>query len=438
MDMLTLNQALRLSGAPSVALVGAGGKTTALFRLAQECVPALVTTTTHLGEWQVSTADRHVVWAVGESLPSFELAGSTLVTGPLDAATARYRGLGDDQIGRLRKQANHLGRPLFVEADGSRQRPLKAPAEHEPAIPADVDLVLVVAGVQGLGQPLTEEHVHRPSVFARLSGLEIGGTVTSAALSRVLLHSQGGLKGIPQGAGKVVLLNQADTTSLVEASKPIAASLIHRYDAVVVASLQQTEMHAVHERTAGIVLAAGGSARYGQPKQLSDYRGKPFVRAVAETALAAGLSPIFVVTGAQAERVESVVSDLSVTCVHNAAWVEGQSTSIQAGLARLQLPSGAVVFLLADQPHVRPDVINALVERHSQGLSSIVAPRVAGRRANPVLFDRRTFKDLLSLKGDVGGRGIFSRYEVEYVEWRDPSLLLDVDKPEDYQRLMES
>jgi molybdenum cofactor cytidylyltransferase len=72
-------------------------------------------------------------------------------------------------------------------------------------------------------------------------------------------------------------------------------------------------------------------------------------------------------------------------------------------------------------------------------MSSIIAPLVLeNRRANPVLFDRVTFPDLLKLEGDIGGRAIFSKYKVEYMPWHDDRLLLDVDNPEDYQRLVEN
>jgi CTP:molybdopterin cytidylyltransferase MocA len=71
-------------------------------------------------------------------------------------------------------------------------------------------------------------------------------------------------------------------------------------------------------------------------------------------------------------------------------------------------------------------------------LRSIIAPLVLEeRRANPVLFDKVTFPDLLKLTGDIGGRAIFSKYKVEYIPWHDDRVLLDVDKPEDYQRLVE-
>jgi molybdenum cofactor cytidylyltransferase len=77
------------------------------------------------------------------------------------------------------------------------------------------------------------------------------------------------------------------------------------------------------------------------------------------------------------------------------------------------------------------------METHAKELLPIVAPLVLEeRRANPVLFDRVTFPDLLQLTGDIGGRAIFSSYKVEYIPWHDDILLLDVDKPEDYQRLV--
>jgi molybdenum cofactor cytidylyltransferase len=97
---------------------------------------------------------------------------------------------------------------------------------------------------------------------------------------------------------------------------------------------------------------------------------------------------------------------------------------------------GGAIFLLTDQPHVTASVIRALVEKHAEGLYPIVAPMVIDRRANPVLFDRKTFSDLLTLEGDVGGRAIFHKYRVEYLPWHDDRLLLDVDTREQYQRLI--
>ena len=129
------------------------------------------------------------------------------------------------------------------------------------------------------------------------------------------------------------------------------------------------------------------------------------------------------------------MSDLPVTVIHNAAWAAGQSTSVKAGLNALPQETGAAIFLLADQPHIPIELVKTLKEQHAQSLPPIIVPLIEDRRGNPVVFDRVTFADLLSLSGDVGGRAVFSKYRVTYVPWHDASLLLDVDTPEDYARL---
>ena len=295
--------------------------------------------------------------------------------------------------------------------------------------------MVVVAGLSGLGQPLTEEFVHRPEVFARLSGLRAGETFSPGALLRVLTHPAGGMKNIPAQARRLVLLNQADNARLQAQAKALAYDLLAAYHSVIIASLGQSLIHAVYEPVAGIILAAGEASRFGKIKQLLDYHGKPFVRAVAETALAGKLSPVVVVSGANAEAVEAAVSDLPVTILRNTDWQKGQSSSIRAGLQVLPAQTGAAIFLLADQPQVTSTVIHALSEKHAQTLAPVLAPLIAGQRANPVLFDRATFPDLISLTGDVGGRAIFSKYQPVFLPWHDESLLMDIDTPKDLERL---
>ncbi|MDQ2692393.1 MAG: nucleotidyltransferase family protein, partial [Chloroflexota bacterium] len=165
----------------------------------------------------------------------------------------------------------------------------------------------------------------------------------------------------------------------------------------------------------------------------------------AHTAREAGLAPVVVVTGANADPVNSALAGLDVRVVHNTDWASGQGSSIGAGLASLlpsqtpgsrQRQSGGAIFLLTDQPQITSSVLRALVEKHAETLHPVVAPMVMDQRANPVLFDRATFDDLMELKGDVGGRAIFNKHRVEYLPWHDDRLLLDVDTPEMYQRLL--
>ena len=442
---MNLARALRLGKTPCLAASGAGGKTTALFQLARELPPpVIVTASTHLHVDQIRLADSHRMVNAQENLAEIEgnLRGVMLITGSIEGD--RTTGLNKSLIQRLHAVCNKNNLPLLIEADGSRQHPLKAPGEHEPVIPRFVDMVLVVIGMSGLGKPLTEEYVHRPETFSRLSGVKIGESITTEALARFLTHPAGGLKGIPAGARRVALLNQADTPELMAQAKWMAEEILPAYQSVITASLhqqsdssdQRANIHAVREPVAGIILAAGEARRFGQLKQLLPLDGKPFVRRVAETALAAGLSPVVVVTGAGSETVNPALHDLPVIVQHNPDWKNGQSSSIRAGLGALPPDTGATIFLLADQPMITPTILRALVERHSLDLSPIVAPQVQGQRANPVLFDRVIFPDLLLLSGDVGGRGIFSKFPPVTLPWHDENLLVDIDTPDDLRKLM--
>ena len=439
---MDLAHALRLASSPAssqiISLVGAGGKTTALFQLARRLSdksPVIVTATAHLGVWQTSLADHHIIAKGSDGLSSLPEQGVILVTGEIE--NERTKPVDNAVTLWLYEKSKEQGIPLLIEADGSRQKSIKAPAEHEPPIPEFSEIVLTVAGLSTIGKPLTEEFVHRPKIFSELTGLPIGQPITAKNIAAMLTHPQGGLKNIPPNARRIALLNQADTPELQSIGGDMARELLGKFDSVVVGSLQRNSLHTI-EHTAGIILAAGQSKRYGSPKQLLDWKGKPFVRHIAETALRSGLWPVVVVTGFRSADVESCLKDLPVKIIHNPEYEAGQSTSIKAGISSLPKKAGAVIFLLADQPQIPEDVIRALTETHAKELQPVVAPLVLEeRRANPVLFDRVAFPDLLQLTGDVGGRAIFSKYKVEYIPWHDDILLLDVDMPDDYKKLVD-
>ena len=238
---MRLSDALRLATTPRLAFSGAGGKTTALFRLGREYLDlsahnsayslstVFLAATTHLAVEQLPMADRHIVVDENGTVappPGGWPAGLLLFTGPL-GQDRRTSGLSPAQMDQLFACSEQAQIPLLVEADGSRQRPLKAPASHEPAIPAWVDTVVVLAGLSGLGKPLNAEWVHRPERFSELAGLPLGQNMSAEALVRVLSHPSGGLQGIPEGARRIVLLNQADNPELQAAAQKMAPELLH-------------------------------------------------------------------------------------------------------------------------------------------------------------------------------------------------------------------
>lgn len=155
------------------------------------------------------------------------------------------------------------------------------------------------------------------------------------------------------------------------------------------------------------------------------------------SALRAGLSPVIVVIGAAADEVRAAISNPVVRIVNNHEWMQGISSSVKSGIACLPKALGAVVFLQADQPQVSALMISKLIEIHQQTLAPIVVPQIDGQRGNPVLFDVDTFPALQALEGDVGGRALFSKFPVQWVDWHDQKLLMDIDSPEDYQKFLE-
>ncbi|ESR22476.1 NTP transferase domain-containing protein [Lutibaculum baratangense] len=190
-----------------------------------------------------------------------------------------------------------------------------------------------------------------------------------------------------------------------------------------------------------LILAAGQSRRMGAVnKLLQPVAGKPIVRHVVEAALASSCREVVVVTGHQREEVEEVLAGLDVRFVWNPDYGEGLSTSLRAGIGALSDGSEGALVLLGDMPRVEPGLIDALVAAFApEEGRQIVVPVHQGKRGNPVLWARRYFDDLRSLKGDVGARHLIGEAGAMVFEVEAPrdSVLIDVDTPDALAELHE-
>ena len=236
--MISLRQALLLGEGGVISLVGAGGKTSLMYRLSHELSrtgdTVLTTTTTRIYE-PLPTQSSCVLVADSVTDLLAEARGHIDEHRHITMARDRWSeegkliGVAPETVDAIRDSG--LFRWIIVEADGAAGRPLKAPADHEPVIPESTTVVIGLAGLGGLGHPVNERWVFRPHRFAEVAGVPYNEKVTEAAIARALSHKNGIFKNIPGRTMRAVFLNQADLTENPAAGRRIASLLLGDSDA---------------------------------------------------------------------------------------------------------------------------------------------------------------------------------------------------------------
>jgi len=190
---------------------------------------------------------------------------------------------------------------------------------------------------------------------------------------------------------------------------------------------------------AAVILAAGGSSRMGQPKQLLKFRGTSLLRRAIDTALAVPTEQVIVVLGHAADQLLPECAATSATVVLNDQWMEGVSTSLRGGLAAVSSDARGVFIYPADMPLVTPEALRELAHRQQVSGRPAAVTDAGGVRGVPVFITRSLFPALMIQEGDVGGAQYLRGHPeaVEAVHFDDPDLVRDVDRPEDYARLLE-
>jgi molybdenum cofactor cytidylyltransferase len=191
-------------------------------------------------------------------------------------------------------------------------------------------------------------------------------------------------------------------------------------------------------RIAAVVLAAGGSTRFGKPKQFARFRGETFVSRIVKAVIEAGCDPVVVVTGEDSAQIESGLQGLAVRIAVNPDWPTGLASSIRGGLKSAMEGAadlGAALLVTCDQPFVDRAVTTRLIQLHSTSGKPIVASAYAGTLGIPALFDRSCFPDLLQLSGDNGAKKIIAGRPHDVASLDFPAGKIDIDTAADYEKL---
>jgi len=440
-----LSQALRISAGDIVAFVGGGGKTTAMFRLAAELAQAgqrvITTTTTRIFAAQIALAPAHIALESASAptdwtpiLAALDQHQHVLITGKVDPESGKAFGVDPRLVSQFARLPGVAA--VLNEADGSRMRPFKAPAAHEPVIPAETTLVVPVVGADIFSEPLTDERVHRAERVSELAGAPMGTLLTPALVARVLTHPQGGLKNIPPQACVVSLINKVESQTHFDAAREMAKLLLGNpaIDSVVLGTVKREDaVREVHGRVAAIVLAAGRSTRMGTPKQILPWGDTTLIGEVVRRLEQCALAEMLVVTGAAREAVEASLTNTSARCVFNPDYESSEmARSLQVGLQAMAPNISAVLVVLADQPQMESAVIGAVTQRWRETLAPMVAPAHHGQRGHPMLFDHASWPTLFQLPAHANPREALSAHPIELVNVATDSIFLDLDTPAEY------
>jgi molybdenum cofactor cytidylyltransferase len=435
-----------------IAIVGGGGKTSLMFTLAK-ALPGrvVITTTTRIFAAQMKLAPA-VCTTSDLTLLTTHLAqhGACLVIGEVQGDKAL--GVDPSLPGQL------LARPdvdyVIVEADGSRMRPIKAPAAHEPVIPPDATLVIPVVGIDALDGPL-DKVAHRPELVRTVISKQYSvaskqfsdaeSLLSVEDVAALLVHPEGGLKGVPERARVIPLINKVETAEQLTLARQIAhhalrhSPLATRHSQpnhIVIGAIRTPQpICEVQRRVTAVILAAGEAKRMGQMKQLLPWGDTTVLGQTIRQTKQSLVHEVWTVSGHRAEEVEDIAIQENIYVLRNRQYASGEMlSSLQMAVAQFPPHTAAVLVMLADQPMVEPETINQLLIAFWQGKGQLIAPAYKDKRGNPVLIGRSHFPQLLALPVGDAPRTLLQKHPVHLVPVTSDSILRDLDRPEDYER----
>ncbi len=175
----------------------------------------------------------------------------------------------------------------------------------------------------------------------------------------------------------------------------------------------------------------------GRNKLLLEVEGEPVIVRAVRRATAAGLNPVIVVLGHEADLVEAALHGLDCTTVHNVEFARGKNTSVELGIAMVPPDVSAALVLLPDMPLVTSQMLELLVERRRATRSPLVVSRYGDVAAPPILYDRWLFSEFDGSAGEACGKRILRthRDEAVFVDWPEVALT-DLDSPADYEMIV--
>lgn len=228
-----LIDALAIFGREIVSIVGAGGKTTLMFRLAKELVlygkNVLTVTTTKIMEPSreetpvvlIDKDEKRIKNYVLENIDHYH----HITVGSERLSMGKLKGISTSLVDELSTYKNID--VIIIEADGAAGRPIKAPREIEPVIPSSTSMIIAILGIDAVGMKLSEENVFQPERVSRLTGIPIGEIINEEVLAILMTHPEGVFKGRPPSSRAIAFINKVDISGISRA-REVAQRILSR------------------------------------------------------------------------------------------------------------------------------------------------------------------------------------------------------------------
>ena len=442
---MKLHRALNVARGEVVSLVGAGGKTSTLIALAHELVDegwrVLATTTMNITTSQLSLMPRSLPYDAGSQTITAALNDDHFVFVHGDITGNEVYGPPPAWFGWALDALD--ADALLIEADCAGGLPFKAPYSNEPIIPPETSLVIPVASLAVLGQPLDDQHIYNPTAMIERYGFYPENPVLSPWVAQVLRDDELGLRGVPERARVVPLLNAVPPSGYLRLRAHLIARMIlrsPRISGVALGSVRNADpISEVQRPVSAIVLAAGLSSRMastGQHKVLLPWtNGKTILEHIIDQLILARIDHITVVTGSRADEVSALAEKRGAAVVYNPRYQTGEMlSSLKVGLKAQPPQIAAALVVLGDQPRIQPKIVAQVTMAYAEGRGDLVAPSYQMRRGHPILIDRRYWGELLALSDDGAPRDVINQHPVTHVNVDNDSVLRDVDTPDDYRQ----
>ncbi|MCD6514101.1 MAG: nucleotidyltransferase family protein [Candidatus Odinarchaeota archaeon] len=188
-----------------------------------------------------------------------------------------------------------------------------------------------------------------------------------------------------------------------------------------------------------IILAAGKSERMGRPKLiLPIINGKTIIEHVIECVKSSKVDEVLVILGHEPHNIIPYVQRTNTPFIVNFFYEYGMTSSFKRGIMEIADRADAALLVLGDQPLISTELIDQIIDIYEHTSALIVSPKYKGKKGHPVLFDKKVFTDIINLPWYGIIRTVVHKYSLQHVtfDW-EKSVIIDVDTPEDYRKLVE-